>query len=252
MLKHHDKIEKNSILLLVFTMIVISIGGIIEIVPLFRIETTIEKVESVRPYTPLELAGAKIYKREGCYGCHSQQVRVLRDEVERYGHQSLAVESIYDYPFQWGSKRTGPDLARIGGKYSDDWHQRHLSNPRSVVPESIMPPYNFLNQKDADISTIGDDMLTLRRIGVPYTDDMIQNSYSDAVIQASNDREGEQLQKRYNNNKINIRDFDSNPNKVSEMDALIAYLQVLGTFIDFNKYQKFEHQANITNNNENK
>ena len=148
MLKHHDKIERNSVLLLILTVIVISIGGIVEIVPLFRIETTIEKVDGIRPYTPLELAGAKIYKREGCYGCHSQQVRVLRDEVERYGHYSIASESMYDYPFQWGSKRTGPDLARIGAKYSDEWHTRHLINPRDVVPESIMPGYKFLTENE--------------------------------------------------------------------------------------------------------
>ena len=161
MLKHHDKIEKNGVLLLILTLIVVSIGGIIEIVPLFRIETTIEKVEGMRPYTPLELAGSKIYKREGCYGCHSQQVRVLRDEVERYGHYSLAAESMYDHPFQWGSKRTGPDLARVGGKYSDQWHAMHLTNPRSVVPASIMPGYKFLNDRDADISAIEND-----RIGI--------------------------------------------------------------------------------------
>jgi cytochrome c oxidase cbb3-type subunit 2 len=139
----HSKVEKNSILLLILTVIVISIGGLVEVVPLFRIEATIEKVEGMRPYTPLELAGSQIYKREGCYGCHSQQIRVLRDEVERYGHYSLAAESMYDFPFQWGSKRTGPDLARVGGKYSDEWNVRHLINPRDVVPESIMPGYKF-------------------------------------------------------------------------------------------------------------
>src|SRR3989338_7368158 len=174
MLKHHDKIEKNSILILI--LIVVSIGGLVEIVPLFRIETTIEKVEAMRPYTPLELIGAKIYKREGCYGCHSQQVRVLRDEVERYGHYSLAAESMYDYPFQWGSKRTGPDLARVGGKYSDQWHVRHLINPRNVVPESIMPGYKFLTARDADISNLATDMEVLLKLGVPYTDEMIQNA----------------------------------------------------------------------------
>ncbi len=236
MLKHHDKIERNSILLLVLTVILISIGGIIEIAPLFRIETTIEKVEGMRPYTPLELAGAKIYKREGCYGCHSQQVRVLRDEVERYGHYSLAAESMYDFPFQWGSKRTGPDLARLGGKYSNQWHVRHLINPRDVVPESIMPGYKFLPERDAEISAIADDMEVLRKLGVPYTDDMIQNATSDAVIQASQDRDADKLQKRYGG-KVNIHDFDGNPNKVSEMDALVSYLQVLGTFVDFAKFE---------------
>lgn len=235
MLKHHDKIEKNSILLLILTLVVVSIGGIVEIAPLFRVETTIEKVEGVRPYTPLELAGAKIYRREGCYGCHSQQVRVLRDEVERYGHYSLAAESMYDYPFQWGSKRTGPDLARVGGKYSDDWHVRHLINPRAVVPESIMPGYKFLMARDADISGIGRDMEVLRKIGVPYDDEMIQNAMSDAVVQASNERDSEAFAKRYK--KATVRDFDGNPNKVSEMDALVAYLQMLGTLVDFSKYE---------------
>ena len=236
MLKHHDKIERNSIILLILTVIVISIGGLIEIAPLFRLETTIEKVEGMRPYTPLELAGAKIYKREGCYGCHSQQVRVLRDEVERYGHYSIAAESMYDYPFQWGSKRTGPDLARIGGKYSDEWHTRHLTNPRDVVPESIMPGYKFLTENDAKISGIADDMEVLRKIGVPYTDEMIQNGVSDAVIQASTERESEKLIQRYGK-KVNVRDFDGNPQRVSEMDALVAYLQMLGTLVDFTKFE---------------
>lgn len=232
----HDNIEKNSILLLILTIIVISIGGLIEIVPLFRKEVVIEKVEGIRPYTPLELAGADIYKREGCYGCHSQQIRVLRDEVERYGHYSLAAESMYDFPFQWGSKRTGPDLARVGGKYSDEWHKIHLINPRAVVPESIMPGYRFLVDRDANLSDIATRMEVLRKIGVPYTDDMIQNAISDGFVQASSDRDGEFLIKRYGEN-VKMRDFDGNPNKVSEMDALIAYLQVLGTMVDFSKYE---------------
>ncbi|MFT6106569.1 MAG: cytochrome c oxidase cbb3-type subunit 2 [Rickettsiales bacterium] len=232
----HDKIEKNSVLLLILTVIVVSIGGLVEIVPLFRVETTIEKVEGMRPLTPLELVGSKIYKREGCYGCHSQQVRVLRDEVERYGHYSLAAESMYDFPFQWGSKRTGPDLARVGGKYSDEWHNRHLINPRDVVPESIMPGYKFLSQRDADLSSIDRDMEVLRIVGVPYDDDMIQNSVSDGVNQASIDRDPEALITRYGE-KINVRDFDGNRDKVSEMDALIAYLQSLGTMVDFSKFE---------------
>jgi cytochrome c oxidase cbb3-type subunit 2 len=239
----HEKIETNSILLLILTVIVVSIGGLVEIVPLFRIETTIEKVEGVRPYTPLELAGAKIYKREGCYGCHSQQVRVLRDEVERYGHYSLAAESMYDYPFQWGSKRTGPDLARVGGKYSDEWHSRHLINPRDVVPESIMPGYKFLPERDADLSIVSRDMEVLRKIGVPYTDDMIQNAVSDGVAQASADRDSDALIKRYGN-KVNVRDFDGNKEKVSEMDALIAYLQVLGTMVDFSRFEPVKPKEN--------
>ena len=246
MLKHHSKIEKNSILLLILTVILISIGGLIEIAPLFRIETTIEKVEGMRPYTPLELVGSKIYKREGCYGCHSQQIRVLRDEVERYGHYSLAAESMYDYPFQWGSKRTGPDLARVGNKYSDEWHAKHLTNPRSVVPESIMPGYKFLLERDADISAINQDMEVLRKIGVPYSDEMIQNAVSDAVLQASSDRETAGIQSRYGK-KINIRDFDGNANKVSEMDALISYLQMLGTLVDFSKYEPAINQNDISN-----
>lgn len=232
----HDKIEKSSILLLILTVIIISVGGIIEIVPLFRIETTIEKVEGMRPYTPLELVGSKIYKREGCYGCHSQQVRVLRDEVERYGHYSLAAESMYDFPFQWGSKRTGPDLARIGGKYSDQWHTLHLINPRSVVPQSIMPGYKFLVERDADISGLQDDIAVLRKLGVPYSDEMQQNAVSDAVVQSSPDRDSSGLEKRYGK-KVNIHDFDGNPDRVSEMDALVAYLQVLGSMVDFSKYE---------------
>jgi cytochrome c oxidase cbb3-type subunit 2 len=241
MFKHHDKIERNSVLLLILTVIVISIGGIVEIVPLFRIETTIEKVDGIRPYTPLELAGAKIYKREGCYGCHSQQVRVLRDEVERYGHYSIGAESMYDYPFQWGSKRTGPDLARLGGKYSDEWHTRHLINPRDVVKESIMPGYKFLVDRDANILGIGDDMSVLRKLGVPYDDEMIQNAVSDAMLQASTDREAEGLIKRYGK-KVNIRDFDGNPQKVSEMDALVSYLQMLGTLVDFTNFEPIGYQ----------
>lgn len=251
MLKHHDKVEKNSILLLVLIVIFISVGGIVEIAPLFRIETTIEKVKGMRPYTPLELIGAKIYKREGCYGCHSQQVRVLRDEVERYGHYSLAAESMYDYPFQWGSKRTGPDLARLGGKYSDDWHVRHLINPRSVVPESIMPGYAFLINRDANIEEVGLDMEVLKKIGVPYNEEMIINATSDAVVQASNERDSESLLKRYGNN-VNVRDFDSNPNRVSEMDALVAYLQALGTFVDFANFSPVDPRDNSYNQEKDK
>ena len=176
MLKHHEKLEKNSILLLLCTVIVISIGGIIEILPLFRMETTIEPVKGVRPYTPLELAGYNVYLREGCYNCHSQQIRPLRDEVERYGHYSLAAESMYDHPFQWGSKRTGPDLARVGGKYSDEWHIQHMKRPKDLVPESIMPPYPHLAERGADLENIARDMQVLQTIGVPYTDEMIANS----------------------------------------------------------------------------
>ena len=144
----HSKIERNVTLLLVLSLLVVTVGGIVEIAPLFWLENTIEKVKGVRPYSPLELAGRNIYIREGCYVCHSQMIRPFRDEVERYGHYSLAAESMFDHPFQWGSKRTGPDLARVGGKYSNDWHVQHLRNPRSVVPESIMPPYAFLAKNE--------------------------------------------------------------------------------------------------------
>ena len=227
----HEHIEKNSILLLILIIVVVSIGGIIEIIPLFRQQTEIKQVHNIRPYTPLELIGSKIYKREGCYGCHSQQVRILRDEVERYGHYSIAAESMYDYPFQWGSKRTGPDLARIGGKYSDEWHKIHLINPRDVIPSSIMPGYKFLATRSADIYSIDKHMKTLKIIGVPYTEEMIANAYNDAIIQASPQKDTTGLESRYK--KLNIRDFDGNPNKITEMDALIAYLQVLGTMVEF-------------------
>lgn len=235
MLKHHEKIEKNSIILLIFIVIVVSIGGLIEIVPLFRIETTIEKVHGMRPYTPLELAGQNIYIREGCYLCHSQQIRPLRDEVERYGHYSLAAESMYDHPFQWGSERQGPDLARIGGKYSDEWHVAHLTDPRSVVPESIMPSYAFLKTRSVDLHNIGDHLRTLKTLGVPYTDDMIKNAYDDAIAQGTDDADTTGLVARYGN-KVTAHSFDGQPNMVSEMDALIAYLQRLGNLVDFTTY----------------
>ena len=236
MLKHHSKLERNSIWLLIGIILVIAIGGLVEIVPLFRIETTIEKVSGVRPYTPLELAGQNIYIREGCYNCHSQQIRPLRDEVERYGHYSLAAESMYDHPFQWGSKRTGPDVARVGGKYSDEWHVAHLTRPRDVVPESIMPAYGFLKERAADLHNIGAHLKTLRVVGVPYTDAMIENAYNDAMAQAHNDADASGLNERYGK-KVNVRDFDGQPNLVSEMDALIAYLQTLGTLADIKNYQ---------------
>jgi cytochrome c oxidase cbb3-type subunit 2 len=235
MLEHHKKIEKNSILLLVLSLLVVSIGGLVEIVPLFRIETTIEPVKGVRPYTPLELAGQNIYIRENCSSCHSQQIRTLRDEVARYGHYSLAAESMYDHPFLWGSKRTGPDLARVGGKYSDEWHVAHLKDPRSVVPESIMPTYAFLMNQGADLRRIADHLRTLRAAGVPYTDDMIENAYNDAIGQASGEAMASGLRQRYGS-KVAARDFDGQPNMVSEMDALVAYLQKLGTDIDFKDY----------------
>ncbi len=168
----HAIFEKNSIILLIGVLIVISIGGLVEILPLFYLKSTIEKVEGVRPHTPLELAGRNIYVREGCYNCHSQMIRALRDEVERYGHYSLAAESMYDHPFQWGSKRNGPDIARVGGKYSDDWQRRHLANPRAMVPGSIMPGYPFLAKTPLDANRIDQDMKVLAIEGVPYTEEM--------------------------------------------------------------------------------
>jgi cytochrome c oxidase cbb3-type subunit 2 len=239
-LKKHEKLEKNSFLLLAFIIVTVLIGGLVEVVPLFRMETVIEPVEGVRPYTPLELAGQKIYIREGCYLCHSQQIRPLRDEVARYGHYSLAAESMYDHPFQWGSKRTGPDLARVGGKYSDEWHTAHLKNPRDVVPESIMPSYSFLAKNAANVAHIKKDLKTLRVVGVPYTDEMIENAYDDAMAQAQADSANyDALAGRYGD-KVVARDFDGNKNLTSEMDALIAYLQVLGTMVDFKAAEKVE------------
>ena len=235
MMQHHDKLERNSIVLLIGIVIVVLIGGLVEIVPLFRIETTIEKVQGMRPYTPLELAGQNIYIRVGCYLCHSQQIRSLRDEVERYGHYSLAAESMYDHPFQWGSERQGPDLARIGGKYSNEWHTAHLTDPRSVVPESIMPPYAFLKKRSADLGNIADHLQTLRVLGVPYTDDMIAHAYEDAMTQGSDNADTSGLVGRYGN-KVTAAAFDGQTNMVSEMTALIAYLQRLGNLVDFTTY----------------
>ena len=235
MLEQHQKIERNSVLLLVFSLIAISIGGLVEIVPLFRIETTIEKVSGMRPYTPLELIGQQIYIRENCNSCHSQQIRPLRDEVERYGHYSLAAESMYDHPFLWGSKRIGPDLARVGGKYSDAWHIAHLNNPRDVVPESIMPTYSFMLNQGADLVSLKRLMKAERVAGVPYTDEMIEEAVNDAMAQAHNDSDTSGLTKRYGT-KVNARDFDGQPNFVSEMDALVAYLQTLGTLADIKDY----------------
>ncbi len=236
MLEKHKKLEKNSILLLVFSLVAISIGGLVEIVPLFRVETTIEKVSGMRPLTPLELAGQQIYIRENCSSCHSQQIRPLRDEVERYGHYSLAAESMYDHPFLWGSKRIGPDLARVGGKYSDEWHTAHMIRPRDVVPESIMPSYSFMMNHAADIGKIEKLMKTYRTVGVPYTDVMIESAYNDAMAQAHADSDPSGLNTRYGN-KVNIRDFDGQKHFVSEMDALVAYLQTLGTLADIKDYQ---------------
>src|SRR6266545_37804 len=169
----HQVLEKNSILLIIGILLVITIGGVVEIAPLFYLKSTIEKVEGMRPYTPLELAGRAIYVREGCYLCHSQMIRPLRDEVERYGHYSLAAESMYDRPFQWGSKRTGPDLARVGAKYSDEWHVVHMSAPKSVVPGTVMPAYPWLAATELDFAHIDDDLKVQAQLGVPYTVEMI-------------------------------------------------------------------------------
>ena len=237
----HAILEKNSIVLLIGILIVIAIGGLVEIVPLFYLKNTTEKVDGVRPYTPLELAGRNIYVREGCYLCHSQMIRPLRDEVERYGHYSLAAESMYDRPFQWGSKRTGPDLARIGGKYSDDWHRDHLRDPRSVVPGSVMPDYGFLEQTELDYSHIDRDLSVQAVLGVPYSADMIENAQADVVAQATTDNPAAaDLAKRYP--KVNARDFDGDPKRITEADALIAYLQLLGTEVNFKLY---DDKANI-------
>ncbi|GAB5486609.1 MAG: cytochrome-c oxidase, cbb3-type subunit II [Parasphingorhabdus sp.] len=227
----HKKLEKNITLLAVCSLVVVIIGGIVEIAPLFWIDNTVEEVESVRPYTPLELAGRNIYIREGCYTCHSQMIRPFRDEVERYGHYSLAAESMYDHPFQWGSKRTGPDLARVGGRYSDEWHVQHLEDPRQVVPESIMPPYAFLKEKELNAGDMSKDLRALYRLGVPYTEEAIKNANADLMAQADPMASTTDLESRYP--KAQVRDFDGDPNKLTEMDALVAYLQMLGTLVDF-------------------
>jgi cytochrome c oxidase cbb3-type subunit 2 len=231
----HEVLEKNSILLLIGILLVVAIGGAVEIAPLFWVNGTVEKVEGMRPYTPLELKGRDIYVREGCYLCHSQMIRSLRDEVERYGHYSLAAESMYDHPFQWGSERTGPDLARVGGKYSDEWQREHLMDPRSVVPESIMPPYAFLFTKPLDYQDIEAQLKTNKIVGVPYTADQIANAKADLEAQADPNSDGiDAFRKRYPN--VQARDFDGDPKQITEADALIAYLQMLGTLVDFKTY----------------
>lgn len=196
-LDKHKAIETHATLLMVLSLLVVTIGGIVQIVPLFYLENTIEKVEGVRPYTPLELAGQEIYLREGCYVCHSQMIRPLRAETLRYGAYSKAGEFVYDHPFQWGSKRTGPDLARVGGKYSDDWHTIHLNNPRDVVPESNMPAYPWLEKNKVDPQDMTAHMKALRKVGVPYSDAQIAGA-------------AQEVQNK------------------TELQALIAYLQSLG------------------------
>ena len=237
----HWILERNSIYLLIGILIVIAIGGLVEVAPLFYLHSTIETAEGMRPYTPLELAGRNLYVSEGCYLCHSQMIRALRDEVERYGHYSLAAESMFDHPFQWGSKRNGPDLARVGGKYSDDWHRDHLQDPRSVVVGSIMPAYPWLFSNDLDYTHIAEDMKVQQMLGVPYTDDMIANAAADVRAQATADSpDAAALIKRYP--KAQARNFGGNPDRITEADALIAYLQMLGTLVDFKLY---DDKANI-------
>ncbi|ANB03622.1 cytochrome-c oxidase, cbb3-type subunit II [Ectothiorhodospira sp. BSL-9] len=235
----HETIETNAGLLVILTLIVISIGGLVEIVPLFYIDDTVEEVDGVRPYTPLEQRGRDIYVREGCYNCHSQMVRPFRDEMLRYGHYSLAAESMYDHPFQWGSKRTGPDLARVGGKYSNEWHVRHLIDPKSVVPESIMPGYPWLARRDLAYDDIEQRMRALRRVGVPY-------SINEEEFEANVERFGEQTARMLHiddareNLEAQARrgNYDGDPSRITEMDAMVAYLQMLGTLVDFSQYDE--------------
>ncbi|MBV7377532.1 cytochrome-c oxidase, cbb3-type subunit II [Maritimibacter dapengensis] len=240
-LDKHAILEKNATLLLVGSLLVVTVGGIVEIAPLFYLENTIEDVEGVRPYSPLELEGRNIYIREGCYVCHSQMIRPMRDEVERYGHYSLAAESKYDHPFQWGSKRTGPDLARVGGRYSDEWHVDHLINPQSVVPESVMPKYAYLLDRPLDGAYIDEVMSTNRIVGVPYTDEGIEMARADFFSQADPDgnvyadADPDAVMERYPG--AQVRNFDGQP-EVTEMDALIAYMQMLGTLVDFSEFEQ--------------
>src|SRR5512143_3014310 len=228
----HEWIETNIGLMAVLTMLAISVGGLVEIAPLFFINKTIEQVDGVRPYTPLELRGRDIYQREGCYLCHSQMIRPFRDEKLRYGHYSLAAESQYDHPFQWGSKRTGPDLARVGGKYSDEWHVAHMTDPRAVVPESVMPGYPFLARRELEYKDIAERLTVLREEGVPYTDEEINDAKADLERQVDANAEGlKDFLARYP--KAQVRQFDGDPHYISELDAVIAYLQMLGTLVNF-------------------
>jgi cytochrome c oxidase cbb3-type subunit II len=228
----HYRLERKTIGFLLAIVGVASIGGAVEIIPLFTIHQTVEDAPNMRVYTPLEIAGRNIYIREGCYACHSQMIRTLRDEVERYGPYSLAVESKYDHPMLWGSKRTGPDLARMGNKYSDEWHVRHLNNPRDVVPQSVMPHYSWLGRTELRGEDLGAHLGALRRVGVPYTDDMIANARSDAYGQAAPDTPyAEGVTKRYGA-ATNVRTFDGKPGNLTELDALVAYLQILGKLTD--------------------
>ena len=234
-LNSHGKLERNASIMLVFSLLAILVGGIVEIAPLFYLENTIEKVKGMRPYAPLELAGRNIYLREGCYVCHSQMIRPFRDEVERYGNYSLAAESMYDHPFQWGSKRTGPDLARVGGRYSNEWHVAHLADPKAVVPESIMPKYAFLKNTDLKVVNPPAHLIANRRVGVPYSAEMVESAKADLMAQADNDADWDDFLERYP--KAVTGDFDGDPKRLTEMDALVAYLQMLGTLVDFSTYE---------------
>lgn len=235
-LDKHAILERNATLLLIGSFLVVTVGGIVEIAPLFYLENTIEKVEGMRPYSPLELAGRNIYIREGCYACHSQMIRPFRDEVERYGHYSLAAESMYDHPFQWGSKRTGPDLARVGNRYSNEWHVQHLIEPRDVVPESMMPSYAFLKSKPLPVKDFATHLKANSAVGVPYSQEMIDNADADLRAQADPAVDTSGIESRYP--KARIGDFDGNPQAITEMDALVAYLQMLGTLVDFKTYDE--------------
>ena len=233
---NHAIFERHSLVLLIGILVVVAIGGIVEIAPLFLLDSTIEKVRGMRPYSPLELAGRDLYIREGCYNCHSQMIRSLRDEVERYGNYSLAAESMYDHPFQWGSKRTGPDLARVGGKYSDAWHADHMRDPRAVVPASVMPGYPYLAERALDYGDIGERMTALKAAGVPYTDEMIASAKPDLEAQVNPDsKAARDVVQRYP--KAQVRKFDGALGApASELDAMIAYLQMLGTLVDFTSF----------------
>ncbi|MHA6688405.1 cytochrome-c oxidase, cbb3-type subunit II [Mesorhizobium sp. A556] len=224
----HRKIERSAIGFVIAILAVASVGGIVEIAPLFTIHKTVEDAPDMRVYTPLELAGRNIYIREGCYACHSQMIRTLRDEVERYGPYSLAVESKYDHPMLWGSKRTGPDIARLGGKYSDAWHVAHLINPRDVVPGSVMPKYGWLARNELRTNDLDKHLAAQQTVGVPYTQEMIDEAVKDAYAQATPDSAGASaLSERYGE-ATQIRAFDGDAARVTEMDALVAYLQILG------------------------
>ena len=228
----HYRLERKAIRFTLVIILVASIGGLVEIAPLFTVHQTVDDAPDMRVYTPMELAGRNIYTREGCYACHSQMIRTLRDEVERYGHYSLAVESKYDHPMLWGSKRTGPDLARIGGKYSDEWQVMHLVDPRSVVPQSVMPPYARLLRNELRTDDLSKHLRAMRAVGVPYTDEMIANATNDAIGQAAPDSPlAEGVTKRYGEATA-VRAFDGRPAQVTEMDALVAYLQILGRLTD--------------------